>query len=564
MQGKVSGMASSLPRTASAVAFYLCSVASCLLMTDRNKDQCSTTADCELKGAGFQGTQCVEGVCIVPGDGSSNPGSAECKATPDCLANPNKPNTYCSKEKQCLPMTSADCATIVTSDGKPIASDAIILGVMAPLTGDNAADGAARFRAVNLAYEEFVSRQVGIPTGPGTRPRPLALVICDQVADAVRAATHLAYDVGVPAIIGPGFSGTTVKVAMNVTIPAGVLLMSPSATTPDLSTLQDNGLVWRTSSSFAPESKGFAEELAQMESDPSVRSALGLSSGAPIKVAVLAKGDSYGKGLADLLQTTLRFNGTDVAGNGIARFARYDFPDLAANPSADLSGIIGAMVGNFMPNFVLLVGTAEIISKGMVSIEGQWPTGASSPARPYYLVSEGAKLAELISAVAQSTDRHPDQKLTSRVRVFGPRYNQTLYSLLQNRYSAAYNEPMPDIYGVTGSYDAFYLIAYALLASQNPSVPTGASIASGLARTVPPGQAITAGPTDISKAVSELAAGRNIDYDGVTGSLDFEVTTGDSIADYDLFCVQGTGFRATGQYYRSATSQMNGSFAACP
>jgi ABC-type branched-subunit amino acid transport system substrate-binding protein len=568
MHSNSSSMGREIRKAALLGAFCLCSAGSCLLLTNRDKNQCATTTDCASKGSAFAGTQCIAGVCVGPdagvGPDSGSPPVGECATTAECLANASKPNTYCSADKQCLPMTSDDCTSIVTPDGKPITPDAIILGLLAPLSGGSASDGTARVRAATLAYQEFIGRQVGIPTGPGTKPRPVAMVACDQTVDAVRAATHLATHVGVPAIIGPGFSGTTVKVAMNVTIPSGVLLFTPSATTPDLTTMQDNGLVWRTSSSFTPESKAYADLLAQMENNADLRASLGLAAGAPIKVAVLAKGDSYGKGLADLLLTTLRFNGTDVSGNGTARFGRYDFPDLSANPNADVSGAITGITTGLRPNIIMLIGTAEVLTKGLVSIENQWPTGTDSPPRPYYVVSEGAKLAELISAVGQSASTHPDQKLAKRVQVFGPRYNDTLYNQLQTRYKASFNEPLPDVYGVTGSYDAFYLLAYAMLATQSAASPTGATIATGLARTVAPGLTISAGPSDLSKGAAELALGKNIDYDGVTGPLDFDVSTGECPGDYNLYCVQADGFHTTGQYYRSTAAELVGTYAPCP
>jgi branched-chain amino acid transport system substrate-binding protein len=542
-------------------AAWFCGGLSCLLITDRDKDQCATTADCANKGGGFVGTECVRGVCAAKATAAA---TSACASTIDCLANPDTPNTYCGADKQCLPMLNSNCTEIVTADGKPLTVDTILLGVLAPLSGDNATDGQARVRAVRLAHAEFMERAVGISAGAGVAPRPIGFVVCDQVADAESAAIHLAMNLHVPAIIGPGFSGTTVKVAKNVTIPNGVLLMSPSATTPDLATLQDDGLVWRTSSSFEPESKAYAELVARMEAYPSVRASLGLDSAAPIKVAILAKGDSYGKGLADLLSATLQFNGKGTGANGPAYFARFDLPDLTMNPDADTQSVVTNIVQSFKPHLLLAIGTAEVITKGLDPIEEQWSTGADAQPRPFYILSEGAKLIQLASSVAASVASHPDRKLKDRMHVFGPRYNDTLYDLLLSRYAAAYNnEQMPDIYGVTGSYDGFYLVAYALAAIRAPQ-PTGATIAEGLMHLVPPGTTISAGPYDVSKAIVELAAGRNIDYDGVTGPLDFDVATGDSPGDYNLYCVQSTGFARAGQYFDSRAAHWVGEYEPCP
>jgi ABC-type branched-subunit amino acid transport system substrate-binding protein len=537
------------------------SAMSCLLLTDRNKDQCVTAADCAAKkSAAFMETQCVQGMCVSPDGGSTVAG---CTTTAECLANTNTPNTYCSADKQCLPMISPDCTSIVTVDGKPIASDAIILGAMGEMSGNNAPAGLARVRALQLAYTEFSQYAVGIPSGPGTKSRPLALVICDENVDPVRAAKHLITDLRVPAIIGPAKSGTTNKVAKEVAIPGGTVLISPTATSPDLATLADNGLVWRTSSSFQPEAKAFADLFDQLIQAPDVRSALGLvDSAALVRVAVLARGDSYGKGLAEELAKTLRFNNRDVASNIPDYFFRKDFPDLNANPDAETATIVSQCV-SFKPHFMMGFGSAELTSKGLVPIEEQWITGPAGSPRPFLVFSEGAKGPEIIAAVSASESAHPDRKLRERLRVFGPRYNADLYKFLASRYQGVYGEEMPDIYGVTGSYDAFYLIAYALIANQTLPL-TGGAVAEGLKRMVPPGMSVSAGPSDVGKATSELTAGRNIDYSGVTGALDFDITTGDSPGDYNIYCVQPTGFWLTGQYFDSTASKLVGAYVPCP
>ena len=51
------------------------------------------------------------------------------------------------------------------------------------------------------------------------------------------------------AIIGPIFSESVIEVAEKVTIDRGVFLISPTASSKELSSLSDKGLVWRTISS---------------------------------------------------------------------------------------------------------------------------------------------------------------------------------------------------------------------------------------------------------------------------------------------------------------------------
>src|SRR3546814_19531635 len=47
----------------------------------------------------------------------------------------------------------------------------------------------------------------------------------------------------VVAMVGPFCSGETLAAANTVNIPAGVVMLSPSATSPELTTLKDNDLV---------------------------------------------------------------------------------------------------------------------------------------------------------------------------------------------------------------------------------------------------------------------------------------------------------------------------------
>ena len=91
------------------------------------------------------------------------------------------------------------------------------------------------------------------------------LVECDDSASASRAATHLVDRVRVPVILGAGASGTTLTVAQEVTIPKGVLLFAPSATSPALTTLQDNGLVWRSAPSDALQAVALVDAMESME-----------------------------------------------------------------------------------------------------------------------------------------------------------------------------------------------------------------------------------------------------------------------------------------------------------
>ena len=70
----------------------------------------------------------------------------------------------------------------------------------------------------------------------------------DQHVDSA-AATSAAEDYynGVVAIMGADCSGVTGAIATNVAVPNGVVMVSPSATSPGLTDLNDNGYFFRYS-----------------------------------------------------------------------------------------------------------------------------------------------------------------------------------------------------------------------------------------------------------------------------------------------------------------------------
>ena len=145
------------------------------------------------------------------------------------------------------------------------------------------------------------------------------------VATAGMADDLLAEVVRVPAIVGPAFSGVTTTVAKEVTIPRNVLVISPSATSPSLTDLQDNGLVWRTAPSDVLQAKAMVLAVQDFV-EPEVRATYMIAAGSPIRVAVVHKGDTYGAGLGNALFKTLKFNGLGAAANG-GNYKQFDYGD---------------------------------------------------------------------------------------------------------------------------------------------------------------------------------------------------------------------------------------------
>ena len=86
---------------------------------------------------------------------------------------------------------------------------------------------------------------------------------CVDAAAATAAAERLVTSDKVNAIVGADCSGVTTAILQNVAMSNGIVMISPSATSPALSTLPDNGLFFRTPPSDARQGEIVAKILIE-------------------------------------------------------------------------------------------------------------------------------------------------------------------------------------------------------------------------------------------------------------------------------------------------------------
>ena len=120
---------------------------------------------------------------------------------------------------------------------------------------------------------------------------------CVDAAAASAAAERLITSDGVKGIVGADCSGVTGAILANVAVPNGVVMISPSATSPALSTAEDNGLFFRTSPSDARQGQVLADVLM----DKGIKSA-----------ALTYTNNDYGKGLADAIAGAFAAAGGEI------------------------------------------------------------------------------------------------------------------------------------------------------------------------------------------------------------------------------------------------------------
>ena len=123
---------------------------------------------------------------------------------------------------------------------------------------------------------------------------------CIDSAAATAAAERLVTSDKVNAIVGADCSGVTGAVLQNVARANGIVMISPSATSPALSTAEDDGLFFRTSPSDAREGQVMTDILMEE----------GIKS-----VALTYTNNDYGKGLADAFISSFEAAGGSITVN---------------------------------------------------------------------------------------------------------------------------------------------------------------------------------------------------------------------------------------------------------
>ena len=309
-------------------------------------------------------------------------------------------------------------------------------------------------------------------------------------SDAAVAAAELIVSDGAVAIMGADCSGVTGAIVTNVAVPNGVTMVSPSATSPGLTSLADNGLFFRTAPSDA---KG-GQVLAQVALDR------GLTS-----VAVTYTNNDYGKGLADVFEASFT-----SGGGTITTVASHE--DGKADYSAEV-GVLGSAGGDAL----VVIGYLDQGGKGM--IQGSLDSGAFD----LFVLSDGMIGQSLVDAI-------------------GADLNGSFGTLpgTQSEGSAKFAEISGDIDPTAPyageSYDAAALIALAIEAGGSAD---RSSIVANIKKVAnAPGEQIF--PGELAKGLAILTGGGDIDYQGAT---DVELSTfGDAAGSFKEMEVKGGKF----------------------
>jgi branched-chain amino acid transport system substrate-binding protein len=175
----------------------------------------------------------------------------------------------------------ASAATMALA-GAASAQESVTLGVLLGFTGpaESLAPGMADGAELAMAEVSASGNLLGGANVSSVR----ADSTCVDAASATASAERLITAENVNGIVGALCSGATIAALQNVALPNGMVMISPSATSPALSTMEDNGLFFRTAPSDARQGVVMSENIMDRGFDT---------------VAVTYTNNDYGQGLAD-------------------------------------------------------------------------------------------------------------------------------------------------------------------------------------------------------------------------------------------------------------------------
>jgi len=318
---------------------------------------------------------------------------------------------------------------------------------------------------------------------------------CVDSAAATAAAERMITAEGVKGIIGADCSGVTRAVLTNVAMPNGIVMVSPSATSPALTDDPDNGLFFRTAPSDAREGEVMADILTEK----------GIKS-----IALTYSNSDYGKGLAESIAAAFIAKGGVVTIN-----ASHD--DGKADYSAEVAALAAA--GG---DLLVVAGYLDQGGKGIV--QASLDTGAFSTfGLPGGMVGDSLPLAigpaldGSYGQVAQS-DSDGAAVLIEMGKANDPAFDAT------SPYSME-------------SYDAAALIMLAMEASGSTDSNVYKEKIMEIANGPADGSGVKILPGELGKALELIKAGTAIDYDGGSGVQ--LIGAGESAGRYKEFEIKG-------------------------
>jgi branched-chain amino acid transport system substrate-binding protein len=390
-------------------------------------------------------------------------------------------------------VVTAVLAGLLAGTGLAHAADTKI-GALMDVTGPLASFIPPLMNAANFAIKN-------VNDGGGLLDGKAVLVVGDSQAasqPAVDAANKLINVENVPIVMGALASGSTIAAATAVTIPAGVVQISPTATSPAMTEMNDGDHLFR----LVPSDNYQGDVLARIVLAEGVK-----------KVAITYVNNDYGVGIANTFNAAFK-----KAGGEVTAFEKHE--DKKNSYRAEI-----ATLANGSPDALVVIAYASGSGSKIVkqAIEGGFFSR--------FIGTDGLRDDQLIKEVGA------DALKTSFFSAPTSPEKSEASAKLHEAFNAEYKEGADKPF-VDQTYDATFLAA---LAVEKAGSADKAKMIQALREVATaPGEVI--GPADWAKAKELIKAGKDINYEGAGGSYEFDAN-GDVTGYIGKFIVDGETYK---------------------
>lgn len=397
--------------------------------------------------------------------------------------------------------------------GANSASFSMTVGEVVPLTGDLAPFGPPGEKAGNLAVQQV---NKALATDGLASKVKIKVAAADEQTDpqaAVSAARKLVSD-GATCLVGAYASADTIPVNQSVAARQGIPQISPASTSAQISTLKSNGTMFRT----APSDNLQGPALARFV----VRS-IGGAKGKTVTLA--ARNDAYGTGFIDKVKSTLDAMGVTTNGPVV-----YDPNAASYNSEA------GKIVAKPADAYVIIDFPQTFAKVGPALLR----TGKFDPKKLFIadgLASANGEPPPQGVSVASVRGAHGTAPGTPKSGAAAAALGKLFKSSPGTKTRATFDAQ---------NFDAATLCSLAAIAagsSKPADIKAKLRAVSG-----PPGTKYTF--EQLPQAIKDLRAGKDIDYEGTSGPIDFAANGDPTAGTYDQYGYVGAGgdYKTLGQF----------------
>ena len=377
----------------------------------------------------------------------------------------------------------------------------LVIGDSVPLTGDLSPFGPPGQKAADMAIDQInaAAQEAGVE-------HTVSIVHEDNETNpqaAVQAARKMVQSDGATCLAGAWASADSLPTAQSVTIPEGVLQISPASTSTELTTLEDDGLLNRVPPADNLQGPVLAQVIAEE---------VGGAQGKTINIG--ARNDAYGEAFTEALT-----QGFEELGGTVGEAVLYDPEQPSFNSEAQ-------QITSGNPDGIAIIDFPETFEKVGPALER---TGAWDPNKAY--ITDGLASGDLVEAL---------DPLMNGFRGTAPGTPEA--GAASQAFDQLYQQSEPrNVDRNTFDAQNFDAVILCYLAAVAAGSTDGQEMADQLQDiTRPPGTKYTW--EQLPDAVTALQNGEDIDYVGAAGEIDLDDNGDPEKGVYDVYRIENADF----------------------